>query len=465
MKSKFVSLIIFTGFIISTLVLGNSQPLVYPNQVNQDAIVIDGNADFLSQASTNSWQGTGTIVDPIIIKNYKIEASGNLIKITNTNLQFRIQDSILSTGTIGILLQNVSYATITNNTFQNNGGNAISLIKNSENIHIEHNLIENNGEHGINVEDSSFITVSSNTFHNIGLQAIFVTGDQAHYNQILNNIVDITGINGIGIGFGASNNNFANNVIMNAGLNGVVLGSDTENNTIINNSILTSGKDGIIVLDDAYNNSISENTIQGSTGHGIRFNTISTNNFVVDNFLINNSGSGLSIQSADEIIIAGNVIANNMANGLTFVGSEKNTIANNTIFGNTEYGLFMGSTTTNNLVTKNDFLANNVAGTSQAYDDGTDNQFNQNYWYEWSEPDENADGIVDNEFFFDGDTGNSDLEPQSEPNNQITFDFVPSDMLSTSLPINQASGLTFILGILGLGLLVTIKKVRPKNKF
>ncbi|MFX0067321.1 MAG: hypothetical protein ACFFC7_34795, partial [Candidatus Hermodarchaeota archaeon] len=50
-------------------------------------ISINGNADFLNQASGEGWNGTGTAVDPIIIAHYNItNASRPLLEIKNTDL-------------------------------------------------------------------------------------------------------------------------------------------------------------------------------------------------------------------------------------------------------------------------------------------------------------------------------------------------------------------------------------------
>ncbi|MFX0065777.1 MAG: hypothetical protein ACFFC7_26690 [Candidatus Hermodarchaeota archaeon] len=62
--------------------------------VNHNPISINGNADFLSQAANEGWNGTGTSVDPIIITGYNISnESGCLLEIKNTNLHFNVTNN------------------------------------------------------------------------------------------------------------------------------------------------------------------------------------------------------------------------------------------------------------------------------------------------------------------------------------------------------------------------------------
>ncbi|MHA1450595.1 MAG: hypothetical protein ACTSP4_14390 [Candidatus Hodarchaeales archaeon] len=69
------------------------------NTVEHDNIYIDGNADFLSQASEEGWSGSGNPGDPIIITGLKIGHSltynvKHAIEVYNTDLYFRISNNI-----------------------------------------------------------------------------------------------------------------------------------------------------------------------------------------------------------------------------------------------------------------------------------------------------------------------------------------------------------------------------------
>ena len=102
-------------------------------------ISIDGNTDFLTQASNNNWGGNGSIDNPIIIENYNITSSAteHMIMILNTDLHFIIQNNLLNgvngLGKVfgdGIWLNNVQNGQILNNTICSNKM-GISLEPNS----------------------------------------------------------------------------------------------------------------------------------------------------------------------------------------------------------------------------------------------------------------------------------------------------------------------------------------------
>lgn len=59
------------------------------------------------------------------------------------------------------------------------------------------------------------------------------------------------------------------------------------------------------------------------------------------------------------------------------------------------------SSSENNTIKFNNFIENNLAGVSQAYDDGSNNVFIFNYWDDWTNPDNNADSIVEPSCYFE----------------------------------------------------------------
>ncbi|MHA1206513.1 MAG: hypothetical protein ACTSSO_02955, partial [Candidatus Hodarchaeales archaeon] len=80
------------------------------------------------------------------------------------------------------------------------------------------------------------------------------------------------------------------------------------------------------------------------------------------------------------------------------------------------YGILLRSDTSNIQIYSNDFVNCTPAdGDTQAYDDGTNNVFFQNYWNEGTAPDENADGIVDRVYKLDGEANNRDTAPLVKP--------------------------------------------------
>ena len=51
-----------------------------------------------------------------------------------------------------------------------------------------------------------------------------------------------------------------------------------------------------------------------------------------------------------------------------------------------------------------------------SFDNGKLNEFVNNYWDDWTEPDANGDGVVDHAYSIDGEAGSQDTHPQASPN-------------------------------------------------
>jgi len=142
-----------------------------------DPIEIDGEIAFRATAQTKGWSGDGTSQSPIIIDGLQIvgDFSKPLISIKNSQLFFNLQNCVLTRGTIGILLEDISKASILKNVIIDNSIYGIkgssfngSLIKN--------NLISNNNIDGIFFDGVVFVVIvcnqiSDNTGYGINVQA------------------------------------------------------------------------------------------------------------------------------------------------------------------------------------------------------------------------------------------------------------------------------------------------------
>ena len=130
-------------------------------------ILINGDADFNSQAASETWSGSGTLGDPYRIENYYIDAStGHGIDISNTQVYFVIYNCTIFGGTStynGINLYNVGNGTITENEIDND---KIGIhTQNSDSNIIEHNNVSYCVK-GIHVERCDYVTVNNNTCSN-----------------------------------------------------------------------------------------------------------------------------------------------------------------------------------------------------------------------------------------------------------------------------------------------------------
>ncbi|MFX0204815.1 MAG: hypothetical protein ACFFDT_02435 [Candidatus Hodarchaeota archaeon] len=90
--------------IIQTSSLGSIQ------YEDHSPILIDGNANFTALVDAENWPGEGTPITPYIIDRLNITGSvdNTLIDIRNTQVYFRISNCLLSQGSLGIYLNNVT---------------------------------------------------------------------------------------------------------------------------------------------------------------------------------------------------------------------------------------------------------------------------------------------------------------------------------------------------------------------
>lgn len=126
-------------------------------------IFIDGNDDFIDQATSEGWEGDGTPSKPVIITGLSIlSAPDPLIYIYQTDLHFQIIDCLLMNGGgDGIVLDNVKNAFIFNNTVYNNGGYGIFLF-NVTNVIVSYNEVNGQSGNGIHILRAIDLTISDN---------------------------------------------------------------------------------------------------------------------------------------------------------------------------------------------------------------------------------------------------------------------------------------------------------------
>lgn len=140
------------------------EKVVLAGDIVHSPISIDGDAAFISQATSESWPGSGIPGNPYRIENYYIDASTEHgIAIAHTQVYFIIYNCTIFGGLStynGISLDNVSNATITDNEILSDNIGIYLYNANS-------NSIENNDvsdcKTGIGIESSDYVTVHNNT--------------------------------------------------------------------------------------------------------------------------------------------------------------------------------------------------------------------------------------------------------------------------------------------------------------
>ncbi|MFX1249144.1 MAG: nitrous oxide reductase family maturation protein NosD, partial [Promethearchaeota archaeon] len=278
------------------------------------------------------------------------------------------------------------------------------------------NCLLSQGRNGIQLTGTKNGQLFNNIITNNIADGIFL--QNAEYNMLSNNIV--TNNQEAGIALQDSEENIlSNNTITKNRLRGIGLGN-SENNILSNNKVISNGDSGII--------------LGGSQ-----------NNFLWGNILTNNDHNGIRVTYSDNCYVLNNTVTKNSGNGVNLYESSTCQMIGNTLANNSNYGLRL-STSGNNSIQFNNFQENTVE------DRGWNNSFKQNYWSDWTNPDSNGDGIVDQPYPVD--EGNFDLYPLVDP---FPHEPILLDQHLVNIFINPSRGellfrtVTIRWGILDLG--------------
>ncbi len=382
-------------------------------------------------AETQPWcSGTGTSWDPYIISDLLISGFGTEkygIDIRNSNVYFIIQEcQIYNSDEGGIYFDNVNNSRIINNNCSNND-NGI-YIEYSNNITLFENIVNDNSVDGIFIYESNYLNITENTVNNND-EGIYI--NICNFSYIIDNIVNENIEEGIYLEECFNNTISGNNA--NDNYHGIFLWYSCVNNKFFGNTA-TGNYDGIH-LEESNFNTIIENTFNNNDRAGIYLtrseqNTISENsanynldgiyledenyyNLITEN-IFNNNDIGIEIYYSDFNVIIDNVVNNNNYNGIEAEVGNYNTLTGNLLKNNILYGMYLETDSNNNSIFKNFFVENG----KHAFDDGVDNTWNTttigNYWDNWTIPDINNDGIVDDPYTYIGGMGNTDYLPIAE---------------------------------------------------
>ena len=435
-----------------------------------DPILITNNANF----DDYGFPGAGTSGDPYIIENYEIETTQEIgISITGTTKHFVIRNCYVE-AFFGIYITDVfeGTATIIKNTCSNNGAYGIKLVR-STGVTLTNNTCSNNGAYGIGIGveySSSGATLTNNTCSNNKGCGIYV--DSSSDTTLTDNT--------------CSNNNYGISLDSSSG-------ATLTNNTCSNNNygiFLDSSSGATLESNNFYNDglTISEDSIEDYLTHTVENNWVNdkllgfyinlnkdiisdpifgqlifincseivvcnqelTNtliglylrwcgNATISNNICSNNRFGIDLSSSSGAILTDNTCSNNNRDGIYLDSSSGATLTNNTLSNNEGYGIVLSSLppyesdSDNNIIHHNIFIDNNLGGTSQAYDEGTNNTWYSkeleegNYWNEWDSKEP---------YPIDGDADTTDPYPLNENLDRISYEFIifiPSIILIASL--------------------------------
>jgi parallel beta-helix repeat protein len=339
------------------------------NYIECDPINITNNDDFISYANLYNWTGNGSELNPFIINGLEISNTENLIEIMNTSLFFHITNCLL-TGEgegNGLYFINVSNSYIINNTIEDVDTGI--FIEGSQNITILHNTVVNTYSSGMRllsdvnvsiVNNYVFDEVSRQHAYNVGLRLKNTDNSNITSNTVFNQSLGIS--------------------LENSGSN-IISSNRAEYNRFSGIGLIIGDGAGISTRNTICNNSLSNN------GYGILLDPLSGSNVICYNYVYDND------------------------KGIHFYSSDTNQIHNNVVYNNRLSGIYFELANFNNVST-NDFIGNNPSGDSQAFDDGENNFFKNNFWNELTEPDNEEDGIVDVPYHISGIANNQDTTPR-----------------------------------------------------
>ncbi len=237
------------------------------------------------------------------------------------------------------------------------------------------------------------------------------------YSVVINNTCSNNDDDGINLRYSGSStivNNTCNS-------NWVGIALEYSGSSAVENNTCTSNKMGISLY-HSWSSTATKNTCNNNW-EGISLSS-SSSATVTNNTCNNNIKCGIHLSSSDSSTIANNTCSNNNY-GIILYGSGFCVVTYNLLQGNEVYGIYLHDIylgyyyvgyhyiySDNNLIHHNNFVDNNLGGTSQAYDSGSNNFWYDtvtqegNYWSDWSGT---------GNYSIDGDESSIDLYPLDEP--------------------------------------------------
>ncbi|MHA1663997.1 MAG: right-handed parallel beta-helix repeat-containing protein [Candidatus Thorarchaeota archaeon] len=355
-----------------------------------DAILLDGNAEMIAQATVESWPGDGSADTPYQITGYSFYDTTHSVEIRNIDLHWTFTDNMIdgphnTNVWCGMEITNSTNGYVANNVITGRF-RGLWLIDIYD-VTITNNLIVDNLFHGI--ECVGYINgclISDNTItRNTGSGIRILTGVDSEISE--NNVTDCDGT-GIQIIGEATNCQITDNIIEEVTGLGIHFGS-ASSVEVMHNELTNVSGDGIYAL-ESYDLEIYNNTI------------------------LNGGDDGIVLKDSDFGLVHNNSIVTSDGVGISMDSGENSTFRFNRVEDSSDYGLLTAVDAECMEITRNVFINNGAA--SQVCDKGENNTYIYNYYDDWVSPDADSDRIVDVPYAIDGDVENEDPYPLADPN-------------------------------------------------
>ncbi|UCE12405.1 MAG: right-handed parallel beta-helix repeat-containing protein, partial [Candidatus Heimdallarchaeota archaeon] len=376
--------------------------------------------------------------DNLLIRNNTFEnCKSRGLSLVNSWANSLFNNSF-STCYFSIVLSNSTKNNISANNF------SVSEISISVAADSDMNLIFRNSIHSsttaISIDSSTQNTIKANILTSeYGVHLYHSTN-----NSILDNIFFKGGINIEGSQY----EHFIQSEVSNNTVNGkpIVYWKDKSGDIVPTNAgqVILANCNDITIIDQDLSNSSKGILIAFSTNILITKNSISNKNWIgiyiynshycniSNNFIVTNNHYGLHILGSDNLVIFGNNISNNVLVGMIIEHSNDTIISNNFISYNHNKGIYLYNVRSGTIF-NNSFFNNNGAGVylensrdyiiswntffennlfpiwrpfwdTQVVEETSSeekaNTFVYNYWSDWTSPDIDNDGIVDESYSF-----------------------------------------------------------------
>jgi parallel beta-helix repeat protein len=337
---------------------------------------------------------------------------------------------------VGVSLYDSGHNTLIGNVCSLNAAGGM-MISQSPNITLKENILNDDGISIDGIELSHWNTHVIEVSNKVNGNAVFYYSNQSGTivpeeagQIILANCSDFViedqdlSHTTVGIILGYSSNTLIVNNTCSNDSYGIRLYASSDNTLIDNNC---SGNMYGISVGGRYVGILDGNTLTGNNCSNAQYDGIyvyhSSGNAMIDN-RCSNDMRGIHLYLSYWNILVGNNCSSNSEYGALLYSSNSNTIFNNTFSHNSQHGVYLHSSYIDNCrIWNNTFDHNNGAGDTydpdhiQAYDEG-DNSWNSaegcgNWWSDWTTPDADSNGIVDQPYNISGSASAKDYYPQT----------------------------------------------------